>query len=71
MIRRPKATETEEDLLVFQDKFLSAGEKPSVSVSKAQVGSKRVQQGESSRSEDRQERDVVNLQVEGTLSIHV
>lgn len=69
MIRRPKATDTEEDLLAFQEKFFTAGEKPSASVktddanteTKVQVGSKRSQDGQNVRHQ----RDVVNLQVEG------
>lgn len=51
MIRRPKATDTEEDLLSLQESFLASGELPSASLysqrvassnkSKVQVGEKR------------------------------
>ena len=75
MLRRPKATDTEEDLLAFQDKFLTTGEKPCASIKtdhekserKVQVGSKRSQDGQTGSIGDSSgyQRDVVNLQMEG------
>ena len=74
MIRRPKATDTEEDLLAFQEKFISSGEKPSASVDaqrKVKVGSKRVQQASQDTTETvSQARDVIDLQMEGYFSLH-
>lgn len=52
MIRRPKATDTEEDLLSLQESFLASGELPSASlhrVSKPGAGRARVQVGEKRR----------------------
>ena len=52
MIRRPKATDTEEDLLSLQESFLASGELPSASlhrVSKLGAGRARVQVGEKRR----------------------
>ena len=53
MIRRPKATDTEEDLLSLQESFLASGELPSASlhgVSKPGSGrGARVQVGEKRR----------------------
>ena len=74
MIRRPKATDTEDDLLAFQEKFLSSGEKPSASVDaqrKVKVGSKRLQQASQGTTETlSQARDVVDLQMEGYFSLY-
>ena len=53
MLRRPKAGETEQDLLDFEERFLASGEKPSVSLAGDGVGSKRKQAPG--------ERDVVQL----------
>ena len=36
-IKRPKATDTEDDLLAMQERFLSHGEKPSVLLKKVKV----------------------------------
>ena len=56
MLRRPRAGDTEEDLLAFQADFLAAGERPA-----ARVGEKRHhQQG--------LHKDVVKLKDEGTCS---
>ena len=66
MLRRPKATDTEEDLLAFQEKFMSSGESPSASVKagdKIRAGSKR---DTKHYSEDAvQSRDVVDIKLEG------
>lgn len=56
MAIRPKATDTEEDLLAFQSTFLSSGERPAASL-------KRKAAGESSSMEG--VRDVVRLSDEG------
>ena len=53
MLRRPKAGETEQDLLDFEKRFLASGETPSVSLAGDGVGSKRKQAPG--------ERDVVQL----------
>ena len=65
MLKRPSATDTEEDLLTFQQSFLASGSKPAASVAAgSRVGEKRkqLQQGEHSGEG---ERDVVRLQSEG------
>ncbi len=68
MLRRPKATDTEDDLLASQEKFLSSGESPSASVnagsSKIKAGSKRDQR-QYANEESAQSRDVVDIQLEG------
>ena len=73
MIRRPTATDTEDDLLAFQEKFMSSGEKPSASVDphrKIKVGSKRDQHDDSSKEGPAQARDVVDIKkVEGKIKI--
>lgn len=58
MLRRPRAGETEQDLLDFQEKFLASREKASVSLVAKPVGVKRKQRTD--------ERDVVSLT--GTLA---
>ena len=72
MIRRPTATDTEDDLLAFQEKFMSSGEKPSASVDphrKIKVGSKRDQHDDSSKEGPAQARDVVDIKkVEGKIN---
>ena len=65
MLKRPSATDTEEDLLAFQESFLASGSKPAASVAaRSRVGEKRKQLQQEDRSEER-ERDVVQLQSEG------
>ena len=65
MLKRPSATDTEEDLLAFQESFLASGSKPAASVAaRSRVGDKRKQLQQEDRSEER-ERDVVQLQSEG------
>ena len=59
MLKRPKATDTEEDLLTLQESFLSSGSKPSASMV-SRVGEKRRQQLEEEGAGSR-ERDVVQL----------
>lgn len=65
MLKRPKATDTEEDLLALQESFLSSRSKPSASVV-SRAGEKRRQQGEEGAGS--RERDVVQLHAvpEGT-----
>lgn len=53
MLRRPKAEDTESDLLAFQERFLASGEKPSVPLAAESVGGKRKQRPD--------ERDMVQL----------
>ena len=53
MLRRPKAGETEQDLLDFEKSFFASGERPSVSLAGDDVGNKRKQAPG--------ERDVVEL----------
>ena len=53
MLRRPKAEDTESDLLGFQERFLASGERPSVSLAGQSVVGKRKQRSD--------ERDVVQL----------
>ena len=72
MIRRPKATDTEEDLLKFQKTFLESNENPSAVLqhgsddsSGLRVGKKRSQYG--GDVPQQQERDVVQLQTEGIV----
>ena len=65
MLKRPSATDTEEDLLAFQESFLASGSKPAASVAaRSRVGEKRKQLQQEDHSEER-ERDVVQLQSEG------
>ena len=56
MFRRPKAGETEEDLLALQEKFIASSERSSVSLAEESAGSKRKQ-----RTADERSRDVVQL----------
>ena len=60
--RRPKASDTEEDLLAFQDSFLSSGKRPSASL-KVQTGEKRKSTEEEKANSGR--RDFVVLESEG------
>ena len=53
-IKRPKATDTEDDLLALQESFLSGGEKPSVLLKKVRI-----------QDPPAPERDVVRLGVKG------
>ena len=67
MIRRPKATDTEEDLLAFQGSFLSSGSKPSASL-KVVAGEKRKKhQTFTCHQTEEETRDVVRLENEGCL----
>ncbi len=71
MIRRPTAADTEDDLLAFQEKFMSSGEKPSASLDahrKIKVGSKRDQHDDSMKEGPTQARDVVDIKVEGKIN---
>ncbi len=71
MIRRPTAADTEDDLLAFQEKFMSSGEKPSASLDahrKIKVGSKRDQYDDSIKEGPTQARDVVDIKVEGKIN---
>ena len=54
-VKRPKATDGEDDLLALQERFLSSGEKPSALLKKVKV------QGNVQESV----RDVVRLNVKG------
>ncbi len=54
-IKRPKATDTEDDLLAFQENFLSHKEKPSVVLKKVKVQDSHVSTVQHTR------RDVVTL----------
>ena len=76
MIRRPKASDTEEDLLSLQESFLASGELPSASLHRvSKPGRARVQVGEKRRehaggaeegwSEQAAGRDVVQLHPQG------
>lgn len=76
MIRRPKATDTEEDLLSLQESFLSSGELPSASLhtqggplstsgGRVQVGEKRREHADWSRQPIEHGRDVVQLLPQG------
>lgn len=75
MIRRPKATDTEEDLLSLQESFLASGELPSACLhsEQASASSKTVQIGEKRRDHGDDtttagmlpERDVVKLHSQG------
>jgi hypothetical protein len=75
MIRRPKATETEEDLLSLQESFLASGEVPSASLHRVskpragvQVGEKRRELAGGGEEEWRDQpagRDVVQLHTQG------
>ena len=56
MIRRPKATDTEEDLLALQESFLASGSEPAASIAD------RVKTGEK-----RGGRDVVQMTLEGCV----
>ncbi len=78
MIRRPKATETEEDLLSLQESFLASGEVPSVSLHRVskpgagvQVGEKRRELAGGGEEEWRDQpagRDVVQLHTQGQIA---
>ena len=74
MLRRPKATDTEEDLLTLQESFLASRELPSAflgsqqattSRKKVQVGEKRDHGEEMAVDETVLERDVVQLNPQG------
>ena len=55
MLRRPRAGETEQDLLAFQESFISSGEQPAVSLAGGDgAGNKRKKRIES-------DRDIVEL----------
>ena len=79
MIRRPKATDTEEDLLSLQESFLASGELPSASLhsKRAAPSKRRVQVGEKRRDHGDDpggagmllEKDVVQLHPEGVCSV--
>ena len=66
MLKRPKATDTEEDLLALQESFLSSGNKPSASVV-SRAGEKRRQQPEEGATGGSRERDVVQLHHTSTV----
>lgn len=71
MLQRPKATDTEEDLLALQESFLASGHRPAASVvssAHAQghaAGRKRPQGELDLETRTRRERDVVQLQLPG------
>ena len=66
MLKRPSATDTEEDLLAFQESFLASGSKPAASVAaRSRVGEKRKQTVQQEDRSEERERDVVQLQSEG------
>ena len=79
MIRRPKATDTEEDLLSLQESFLASGELPSASFhsEQASASKKKVQVGEKRRDHGDDtsttgvllERDVVKLHPQGVCTL--
>ena len=58
MLRRPKASDSESDLLAFQEQFLASKEKPAVSLVGGREGKRRELSGE---------RDVVQLEGERAL----
>lgn len=58
-IKRPKATDTEEDLLALQERFFSHGEKPSVLLKKPKV------QDVCDPPDQSMGRDVVRLNIKG------
>ena len=58
-IKRPKATDTEDDLLTLQESFLSHKEKPSVLLKKVKVEDAPVSTVQPTR------RDVVSLSTKG------
>lgn len=62
-IKRPKATDTEDDLLALQESFLSHGEKPSVLLKKVKV------QNVSDSAGQSRGRDVVRLSDQGMKSV--
>ena len=67
MLKRPTAADTEEDLLAFQQNFLSSGGRPAASVAAVpRAGEKRKQLQQDEHLEDKG-RDVVQLQAEGTF----
>ena len=67
MLKRPTAADTEEDLLAFQQNFLSSGGRPAASVAAVpRAGEKRKQLQQGEHLEDKG-RDVVQLQAEGTF----
>jgi len=67
MLKRPTSADTEEDLLAFQQRFLSSGGRPAASVAAVpRVGEKRKQLQQGEHPEDRG-RDIVELQAEGTF----
>ena len=82
MIRRPKPTDTEEDLISQQESFLASGELPSASFRSQQAASakKRVQVGEKRRDygEDMDisvagnlpGKDIVQLHPKGVSGVH-
>ena len=71
MLRRPRATDTEEDLLVFQESFLASGGKPAVSVVSSSSGTT-AKAGEKRRQGSTQpEKDVVHMQTEGMHCLHM
>ena len=73
MARRPQITDTEEDLLAFQESFLSSGQKASVSI-KVLAREKRKVEGSlpgRTRDEGRRGRDVVTLNTEGYTCMHL
>ena len=79
MIRRPKATDTEEDLLSLQESFLASGELPSASLhseqasaskKKVHVGEKRRDHGDNTSTAGMlPERDVVELHPQGVCTL--
>lgn len=80
MIRRPKATDTEEDLLSLQESFLASGELPSASLHRygggsaskraVQIGEKRRDHGDdTSTAEVQPARDVVQLHPKGECTV--
>ena len=80
MIKRPKATDTEEDLLSLQEIFLTSGELPSASLhsehgsasekKKVQVGEKRRDHGDDwSTAGMLPEKDVVTLHPQGVCTV--